>query len=515
MKSPAITVLSMMLALLVGCSKKAPVGVNGDPSASGNMGLGFGAAVEEADPEAAAHFKAKGWKLVRDSRISDGKSLVYLWVQNPAKSFENITLDAADYAALAKSKTVQVFDLSKVVATDAGIATLAANQTFEGIILGGEELTDAGLKALAGAKNIDDVNLMFAKKITDAGVKELAKLPKLRSLFINYTTLDGSGLAAFAGSPTLRVLTLDSIDGLTDVAATNAAKIPHLDSLTLKSGWDRGKRNLTAAGIQKLVETRLPAKFEFDKTLIDDSLFRTLVAKGWLYGPSEPVSGRQEKPASAAEVKSISLDGSKVTDEGFKAVADCTNLESVFLDKTDIGDGALRQLAACPKLRYLALEKTKVTAAGLAAIAGLPIDHLAMQYQEMTEDSFKAIGKMTKLKELWLSHAKMKPEWLVHLKNLPALKELNLMQAACNNEGAKILATIESLEDITLNNTEVGDEGFAALLKLPKLRALRVDSSKVTRETYLKAKKEFPKISFYYYRFDTQPEAPPAPKPKV
>ena len=329
---------------------------------------------------------------------------------------------------------------------------------------------------------------------------------------MTYMTLDGSGLSAFADSPTLRVLTLDNIDGLTDEGAANAAKIPNLDALTLKSGWDREKRKLTSAGIQKVVETRLPAKFEFDKTLIDDGLFRVLVDKGWLYGPSQPVRGRQEKPASAAELKSISIDGSKVTDEGFRAVADCTNLESVFLANTGIGDGTLKQLAACPNLKYLSLEKTKVTAAGLGAIAGLPVEHLAMERCEMTEDSFGAIGKLNKLKELWMSNAKMKPEWLVHLKGLTALKELNLMQAACDNEGAKVLATIESLEQLTLNNTEVGDEGFAALLELPKLRRLLVDGSKVTRETYLKAKKEFPKISFYYYRFDSQPKAASAPK---
>ena len=62
---------------------------------------------------------------MRDFRISDGKSLIYLSVEDPAKSFEKVKLKAADYAALAKSKTVQVFNLSQVEATDAGIATLA------------------------------------------------------------------------------------------------------------------------------------------------------------------------------------------------------------------------------------------------------------------------------------------------------------------------------------------------------------------------------------------------------
>jgi hypothetical protein len=67
--------------------------------------------------------------------------------------------------------------------------------------------------------------------------------------------------------------------------------------------------------------------------------------------------------------------------------------------------------------------------AGLEVVAGLPIKHLAMQGCTLTEDSFKAFGKMTALEELWLSDVKMKADWLKHIAKLPKLKDLNLMSA--------------------------------------------------------------------------------------
>jgi hypothetical protein len=39
-------------------------------------------------------------------------------------------------------------------------------------------------------------------------------------------------------------------------------------------------------------------------------------------------------------------------------------------------------------------------------------------------------------------------------------------------------------------------------VKLPKLRRLYVDGTKVTRGVYQQAKKDHPKLSLYFYRYD-------------
>ena len=494
----SLALLALLLAL-AGCAKKddAPAagGAGSGSAGGGSPGPLFSAPADE-DPEVMAYFKSKGWLLLRDMRISDGKRLVFLTVQQKDKTFEEFALTPDDYKMIAKAKTVQVLDLRNVKTTDDGLKTVAAMPHLEGVIIKGDDITDAGLKHVAGCKSLDSVTVLGGKKITDAGVKELAALPKLQTLFLGFMTLDGSGLAAFAGSSTLTSLTLDYIDGFTDDGARHIAKLPNLNELKIGSGF--GEKKLTAAGIQAIVDARLPAKFDFDKKLMDDALFTSLVKKGWLYGPTPP-GAKDKRPATAADVKSISIDGSKVTDKGFAAVLDCTNVTSLFLANTGITDESLKKMGSFKQLDYLALEKTKVTAAGLEAVAAAPLKHVALQGCELTEDAFKAFGKMQELKELWLSDAKMKGDWLQHISALPKLKELNLMNTDFDDSHVKHLTAMPALEDVTLNNTKLTDAGFAELLKRPKLQKIMVSSTKVTAAAFEKAKKDHPKRSLYRY----------------
>lgn len=513
---------ALALAALVGCQKQdaVPTPTPGQPapqpgapkpgapkpgvpkgdSPKGAPPAGqLGAAPTDEDPEVMAYAKAKGWRIYTDMRIADGKRLVYLDVEDAKKPFDTVTATADDYKMMAKSKAAQVLNLTRVKCTDEGLKLIAASPRLEGIIVNGEGVTDAGLKALAGCKTLESVTVMSAEKVTDAGVKELAALPKLQALHLAFTKADGSAFEAFAGARALTALTIDYASDLTDAGAKHVAKLPNLNELKLKGGF--GANKLTAAGIKAIVDARLPAKFEFDTKLIDDDLFAALVAKGWLYGP--PLLGeRSPRPATAADVKSISISGSKVTDTGFAAVLNCTNATSLFLDGSGITDETLKKLAAFKQLNYVALEKTKVTGAGLEALSGLPMKHVALQYCTLDEAAFKALGKMQALEELWLSDAKMQADWLKHLAGLPKLRELNLMSAALDDASVKHLLALPALKELTANNTTLGDTGFQELLKHAPLQRLLVDSTKVTKEVYQKAKKDHPKRSFYFYRYD-------------
>jgi hypothetical protein len=492
--------VAVLLGLAAGCQKpdsSASAAVKESPGAPPTPVTPLGGTPAGEDPEVVAHAKKKGWHLFQDMRIADGKRLVFLSVENRDKPFEDVTLAADDYKMIAKATTVQMLDLRKVKNTQEGLQSVAGMGQLEGIIVGGDA-TDAGMKALAKCPSLEFVTLS-AKPVTDDGIKELAALPKLKALYLMGMTITGSGFAAFAGSKTLEAVGLEFVDGFTDDGARNLAKLPNLKDL--KIGASFGESKLTAAGIKAIVDAHLPAKFEFDKKLIDDALLEALVAKGWLYGPSPP-GGREKKPAKAEEVQVIVLSGSKVTDKGMRSLLNCTNVTSMHLDRTGITDETLKELSAFAKLNYLALEQTKVTAAGLEAIARLPIRHLAMQGCELSEESFKAFGKMTALEELWLSRAKMKADWLRHIAALPKLKDLNLLQADFDDAAAKHLSGLSSLESLTVNDTQLGDKGFLELLALPKLRSFYVDGTKVSKEVYQKAKKDHPKMTLYFYRYD-------------
>jgi hypothetical protein len=490
-----------------GCSRQGPssaseanpppIVVPSSPTRTPPAPLGVGIPAAEG-PEVAAFLKKKGWSPFRDFRIADGKPQVFLKVEHPDRPLQEIAITPDDYRMIARSRTVEVLDLRKVKNTDEGLKILAGIPQLTGIIIAGDDVTDAGVQELANCRSLDSVTLM-TKKVTDAGIQALAALPKLRTLYLLGLTLDGSCFRAFAEPGTLRSLTLEYVQGFGDAGARHVAKLPNLDELKISTGF--GEKKLTSAGIKAIVDARLPAKFDFDTRLIDDDLLASLLARGWLYGPTPPGS-REPRPSGPEEVRYITLDDSKVTDRGLQLVLGCTNAAALHLRRTGVTDETLKKLSGFQHLNYLALEQTKVTAAGLAAIASLPIRHLGMEGCELTEESFKAFGKMTALEELWLSEAKMKAAWLAHLARLPKLRELNLRRADFDDDAVQHVLAMPALQDLTLNDTKLTDKGFQQLVALPRLTKLYVDGTGVSKEVYQKAKKERKDLRLYYFRYD-------------
>jgi Leucine-rich repeat (LRR) protein len=451
----------------------------------------YGSTPAGEDPEVVEYVKKKGWRLYNDQLASNGESIVSLEFHRTDKT----SLTADDCKMIARSKTAQWVNLRNTDVTDDGLKVIAGAPELKVVALEGSIVTDAGMKALAGCKKLESVNLYLTDKVTDAGVKELAALPKLRSLFFYGLKLNGTGLAAFAGSKTLESVDLGVEGNLTDEGVKTLAELPNLKNLSLGHGYGTD-------AVKAIVAKRLPAKFVFNPSVIDDELFETLVAKGWLYNPKPRGQFEEPLPASPGEVADLWLDGTRITDKGFRAVLDCTNAKSVHAGGTGITDETLKKLSAFTQLRYLTLNKTKVTAAGLQALAGLPLDHLALEGCELSEDELKVIGKMSGLKELELAETKPDPAWLKHLSGLRELNDLNLRSARFNDAAVKYVTTLPKLEKLALHRTDLTDVGFQELVKLPTLKELWVDDTKVTKEVFRKAKKEHPKLSLTFYGYD-------------
>ena len=446
------------------------------------------------DPEVEAYFKAQGWKVAADRRLPDFKRMMSLAISDPKQPFGKVKLTDEGYKMLGKAKTVEFLNLMNVECTDDGLKAVAANQSVTSITVGGEGLTDAGVGALAGAKGLENVAITGGDKVTDAGIRELAKLPKLDTLKLLFLKIDGTGLDAFAGSKTLKTLTL-YLDGLTDDGAKAIAKLPGLNDLSIS------RSKVTAAGLKAIVEARLPAEFNFDKQLLDDALLASLVAKGFFYGPTEPGRGDRH-PEKPEEVREIAVGYSAVTDRGFAVLLDCTHIDSLHVDNSAIGDATLLKMSGFKKLKYLSLGKSKVTATGLAAVVDSPIEHVGLDGSELTEEIFRVLGKMPKLKELWISDAKFDPAWVKHLAPLAALKEFGARATKFDDTGAKHLAALPALEKANLQLTKLTDAGLAEVLKAPKLKSVELWGTGITKEAWLKAKKDHPKMQLSHYEFE-------------
>ena len=383
-------------------------------------------AVAEApaeDPEFLALVKKRGWPFDRDR--FDRRELLKLRVYDNGKMYgAELVLSTEDLKTIAKSKTVQSIDLTRV-----------------------NKLKNDGLKLLSGMPQLEELKVQ-SDNITDDGIKVLAALPKLRSLSILWSKINGTGLAPFAESKTLQELELGNVDGFDDVGARIVAKIPNLSALKISTGLDPSAKKLTTEGLRAIVSAYVPKEFHFDHELIDDDVLEKLVAKGWLYGPSQPM---REKPE---DVKWILLTRSKVTDRGLKSVLPCTGTTMFQLHETAISDETLKKMGGFKSLKVLGLDKSKVTAAGLDVVAAAPIENLQLRGCLITKDHIPVFQKMTTLQTLYI------------------------------------------------NETSLDDDGFRELLKLPKLKELHVEKTKVTRETYQKAKKDHPTLKLSHHEFD-------------
>jgi hypothetical protein len=236
--------------------------------------------------------------------------------------------------------------------------------------------------------------------------------------------------------------------------------------------------------------------------LIDDDLLALLVAKGWLYRPAkEQVSWLPKLPIDAQNVTSISLSRTRVTDVGFKVVADCVNTEYLGLRETQITDATVVAAGqAFPKLRSVNVAKTKVTGEGVKALAAVAtINRLDVGGCELDEGAFRAIGAMKKLRELNLTGAKFQPEWIKHLAGGSELKELNVENTALDDAASKTVAAVApNLEILTARSTQLGDAGLKELAGLTKLRSLYNDNTPATKAGVEAFRKAHPKcfVSF-------------------
>ena len=467
------------LALAVGLAAGATPAFAADPPAE--------------DPDVVAAFKAKGWTLkTREffSPYSDAlSSPLTLTVEDP-KSVAGSGLTPDDYALIARSKTAQMLDLSNVNTSDAGLRVVAGMPRLRGIIVLGRSVTDAGVKALAGCRSLETVHL-GTERVTDAGVRELAALPNLRTLSLAMVPVHGSAFEAFAEAKSLAEVTVSSTATLTDDGVRHLARIPNLRTLDIRNLGSRGK--VTTAGIRLVADGRVPARFKFDPALLDDDLFVALVGKGWLYGP-RAATDLYPRPAAANRVRRVELTGANLTDRGFAALLPCVNVDFLDLTGTGVTDESLKKMAGFRWLTALHLGRTKVTAAGLEAVAGLPLRRLSLDGRELTEDAFKAVGRMASLDGLNLSEAKMNAGWIAHLSGLSKLKDLDVTRAAFDDAAAKVVAGMSGVETVRADETKLTDTGFADLLKLPRLKSLSVYRTGVTDAAYQKAKKDYPKV---------------------
>jgi hypothetical protein len=147
-------------------------------------------------------------------------------------------------------------------------------------------------------------------------------------------------------------------------------------------------------------------------------------------------------------LRQLSLDHTRITDEGLKNLKGLRELDYLGLEGTSITDAGLANLRDLPKLSVLALDDTEITGAGLLHLRALPC-----------------------LRVVWINHTQITDVALATIKELPELRSLSLDDTQLTDAGLKNLEGAVQLEELAVNRTNVTDEGVARLqLALPNCK---------------------------------------------
>jgi hypothetical protein len=275
-----------------------------------------------------------------------------------------------------------------------GLAHLERLPKLHSISLSRSELGDAGLKHLGNMLHLKWADL-DQTHITDAGMADLAKAIGLETLSLRRTDVSDEGIRSLESLRNLKSLNLVG----TRVTAAGVARLkralPDCETWTtfglgMKSSetplFPEGHQPTASEINDRLKELAIEGEVEVDAsrpgrpivslrlfycTLSDDVVLalldgmpelETLNIRGGLVG-DRLLAGLAPRP-----IRLLSLQSTRVTDEGLKHLSRLPTLQEIDVSETDVTDAGLVHLHGLGALRTVRAEGTRATREGLAPV---------------------------------------------------------------------------------------------------------------------------------------------------
>lgn len=170
-------------------------------------------------------------------------------------------------------------------------------------------------------------------------------------------------------------------------------------------------------------------------------------------------------------VKSLSLDGSPVTDRGLEDIGHMDSLENLNLRKTLITDAGLNNLRLLPALKELDISEDAVGKRACLMLKHWP--YLTVLKMDKTNidssDAYADIAGCNSLKTLSLN------DCLLHDRDLAAFKS-------------------SRIENLSIDGTAIDDEGLGQLTSIKTLKVLSIKRCRVTPESLANLKSKRPDL---------------------
>src|SRR5580700_6920863 len=294
-------------------------------------------------------------------------------------------------------------------------------------------------------------------------IERVVEIKGLKRLDLSFTYVSDVGVERLQQLQQLEELTLDTTEAITDAAASYLRANKHLRKLVLR-GTD-----ITDVGMPYI--------------------------------------------AALTGLKSLNLSHTMVGDVGLESLPALSELEELDLGGTRITGINLNFLKLLPKLKKLSfngIQRRNAGACWTPLITDLDLDTISLLSGledlnlgvgvslgrtgvavgagncrvtggiQLTDLGVAKLAKLTKLRRLDISGAKITPSGLKALKNLP-LERLSLWNCtALDDSAAPELAAIRKLTTLDLSYTSAGDGTLKSLALLPDLKLLFLFDEKAT-----------------------------------
>jgi Leucine-rich repeat (LRR) protein len=288
---------------------------------------------------------------------------------------------------------------------------------------------DEEFKHVAGMKRLRVLLIPHCTRMSGEGLAVLGHLKELEELDASHTSFGDTAAAALTGCPRLHTLNLWNTK-TTDAALGHIAKLPALRKLSFKGA----KRRIGSGALLKL--------------------------------------------RAAPALKEVNLIGTRIDIAGARAVAGIPRLEEVALSNTQFTDAHGEAFVGCKQLKVFAAE-------------GNP---------DLTDGTARTLSKLTTLEEVGLSGSKVGDDGLALLGKLPRLRVLWVADTRVSGEGLKHLAKSAGLEGLHLQGLKIGDADLEALRPLKRLKSISLGRTNVTPKGIEALKKMLPQLNDVDFR---------------
>ncbi|NNJ27740.1 leucine-rich repeat domain-containing protein [Alienimonas chondri] len=332
------------------------------------------------------------------------------------------SFDDAAMGVVGQLTSLERLDISGTPVSNDGLAKLSGLTNLKVLRLKTVSVND--LSPVEGMQDMRELDLRFSN-VGDAAMDSVAKLPKLATLKLERSAVTDDGLSKLSADQPIKALDLDT--GFSEAPAIIAEKFPDLRSLELDRSDVYGAEGFAPLG--RLTELRTlslqetyPTDEELAPTLDDADAEPVLSALTNLETLNLRQTGVTSKlmpvVGQLTNLKSLNLaEASGVREEGLKELAGLTKLEDLDLWATGATDATMQEVVAnFENLKALSLQQTKVGDEGLAALADLKqLERLDLSETQITDESVAVLRGLPNLKSLTLKNTELTGEGVAEL----------------------------------------------------------------------------------------------------